>query len=46
MKRLIFIVGFVAWFLVGCYDDKGNYDYKVIIPYIFTVFILFEFVYK
>ena len=27
MKRLIFIVGFVAWFLVGCYDDKGNYDY-------------------
>lgn len=28
MKRLIFIVGFVAWFLVGCYDDKGNYDYK------------------
>ena len=30
MKRLIFIVGFVAWFLVGCYDDKGNYDYKEI----------------
>ena len=27
MKRLIFIVGFVAWYLVGCYDDKGNYDY-------------------
>lgn len=30
MKRLMFIFGFVAWFLVGCYDDKGNYDYKEI----------------
>ena len=28
MKQLIFIFGFVTWFLVGCYDDKGNYDYK------------------
>ena len=28
MKQLILIFGFVTWFLVGCYDDKGNYDYK------------------
>ena len=28
MKRIIVILSFVTWLLCGCYDDKGNYDYK------------------
>lgn len=28
MKKIIYILGIVTLFLAGCYDDKGNYDYK------------------
>lgn len=28
MKEKIYILGMIAFILAGCYDDKGNYDYK------------------
>ncbi len=28
MKKIIYILGIFTLFLAGCYDDKGNYDYK------------------
>ena len=28
MRNRIYILGVVAFLLGGCYEDKGNYDYK------------------
>ena len=28
MKKNIYILGLIAFILAGCYEDKGNYDYK------------------
>lgn len=28
MKEKIYILGLIAFILAGCYEDKGNYDYK------------------
>ena len=28
MRNRIYILGVVAFILGGCYEDKGNYDYK------------------
>ena len=28
MKNKIYILGLIAFILAGCYEDKGNYDYK------------------